>query len=130
MTMTLTLDGGNESDLASNIGWSRFVDWARLLNPNEFPDLIHLAEYGICQDVPKLQEQLASALEKAKPVRGNVVHTINNLKSLLENRESAGCVMVSNGLSDQPDDEESDIAWQGGKGDLSPEDQTIYDDAE
>jgi len=127
MTMSLVVDGKEHIPLSSNLGWSKLQEWARLLDPKLYGEVIHLAEYGVSQDVPALQDQLAAALEKAKPFSVAVTHTVSSLRESLSQTKSAGCVFVSNGLSDESGDATNDEDhWQGGDGNLSDEDRDAY----
>ena len=79
---------------ASNSGWSEVIDWTDNLPAKKCPNLIHLAEHGYSENLPKLVKEIAVGLAISKP-DDNVAKTLKELSDLL--KDEAGIVMITSG---------------------------------
>lgn len=94
MSLYLSLDGAPGAALASNAGWSAFVDWSETLA--DAPDLFHLVDYGWTGRVREAAAELARALAESPPRDGSVSATAANLLGLLRG-SGAEVACVTNG---------------------------------
>ena len=110
MGLYLNTDDGQQIPLASNAGWSNVGAWLDGLDPDDYPDAIHLWEHGWAEPVGDLRGQLASAM-KASPAEGDAAKTVGELLAELRGLAEDGAVVVSDGLAqDEPASESFDRA--------------------
>ena len=104
MTLEGHFDTGDEFPLATVRGWGDFCRWADGLSAEDYPELIHLVEYGWSQHLAELAKQLAAALDAAAPTE-DVGHTARGLLHALTGRGEAEALAVSNGAVEGDEDE-------------------------
>jgi hypothetical protein len=97
----LSLDAGEPELLASNKGWSDFIDWVDGFDLDSEDELIHLCDHGWCQNLATLEEQLGDALEGATPSDETVRSTGKNLLEMLGKRGSTEVATVNNGMTSE-----------------------------
>jgi hypothetical protein len=96
MSILAALDGGEPTDLASNLGWGDFGRWVDQLNPEIFPQLSHLRVYGWCQNLPKLAKELEEGLG-LRSASGDVASTGKALLEVLTGTK-AEVLTITDGL--------------------------------
>jgi hypothetical protein len=84
--------------VASNLGWSDFCDWARDLPAEDYPSLHHLVEYGYDNDPEDLHDDIEDALENSPP-DADVASTAEGLIGFLDSQLDAEIIIISNGMT-------------------------------
>lgn len=110
MTFSMILAGTDEHPLASIGGWNDFTRWADELEPEQFPELVHLADHGFTQNVPGLTTEIEAARTESPPDDETVDATIDVLVGILaEMPEGGESAFVTDGNA-RGDDELSQMA--------------------
>ena len=119
MTYSLIIGGTEEFALASTLGWYDFKSWIDKLNVEIYPQLIHLVDWGWCQELDALLLELKLALVASPPQSPTVDATLRSLvDALMFSSDDATSLFVSDGMG--PDNktaaeaqEEYDVEYQG-----------------
>jgi hypothetical protein len=97
--------GENRSDIASNSGWSEFIEW--ISNLDNVDDLRHLIEYGWDDDLAALADDLAAALEGGEPTESNK-EVAEALAEILVDNPDGDNIVVTNGEGGDEETNEDD----------------------
>jgi len=109
MGYQLIIGGQQSVPLASTQGWRDVKSWVETIDESEYPQIVQLAEHGLSQDLPGLQEELDASLIHESPDE-SVVDTLKGIMSSLSARQKdAESAFVSDGFSDET--ESSDDEW-------------------
>jgi hypothetical protein len=95
MSLYAQFDDGTQEFLSSNRGWSEFGEWADGLDTDEYPQVVHLREYGWCQQLAGLKYQLHAALKWRRPANDRVAATAGTLLAILSNRTGGEVLTVT-----------------------------------
>lgn len=85
-------DEEEASELSSNTGWSQFLEWASILDKNEFPDLIDFSDSGTTSDLQKVSDQIESAIEDSPP-DGDVAGIAKSLRDYLDGESGIASIV-------------------------------------
>lgn len=107
MSQYLTTEDQELTQVASNLGWSDFCDWAKSNDGEEFAELVAFVEDGDAYDLANLANEIRSAMS-ANPPESSVRDTIKGILSFLAANDGAEMVMVTNGVTAGDDDNEDD----------------------
>jgi hypothetical protein len=113
LSLYLQIDTRDPQPLASNRGWSDLLRWIKGLPDETAMALRHLGEYGWCQKLDALENDLLSSLEETPPEREDVRETAENLLEMLDGRpDGAEVVIVTDGMSEhQPEGKSLALSW-------------------
>jgi hypothetical protein len=107
MSIYATFDDDLDDDeIASNDGWSQFLDWVDGLDLQTYGEVVHLAEHGWCQDLPTLETQLAQALAQSPP-EPETRTVAEGLLALVKARGEKEILLITDGTGPEDDDEAS-----------------------
>jgi hypothetical protein len=106
----LQIDLEEAQPLATSSGYGDLIRWVETLAPPDHPELRHLCAHGWTGDVAGLKAEVDAALSASPPQAADTRATVENLRALLEGKDSAEVASVTDGLSadDEPDDEPED----------------------
>lgn len=96
--------------VATNLGWSDFCEWAGRTEMEDYPTLHHLVTFGFANDPRDLLHEIGEALD-ASPPSPDVEDTAAGLMDFLRGRRDAEIVVIGNGMTDDSvagDDEEGE----------------------
>jgi len=85
-------------DVASNNGWSMFAAWVEELD-GELPQLRHLCEYGWCQNLPTLENDLKAALDSDPDESSKSI--AEGLLKMLKSKADAEVIAITDGCGVQ-----------------------------
>lgn len=97
MSYYLQFDDGESLQVASNSGWGDVIDWVESLDYG-CDELQHLVEYGWCQNVPELGDELQDAIEATPPGDASTQNTVDNLLNMILVSDGAAVATVDCGL--------------------------------
>lgn len=107
MSLYAALDKGGRPEMgpqvATNSGWSDFTAWARTLT--DVPALLQVADEGVSDDLAALTIDLTAALERGEPTPDQK-SIGDGLLAVLREREDAEVLVITNGETDMPEDDE------------------------
>jgi hypothetical protein len=86
-------EDGDQVQIASNTGWSKFGNWAESLE--NCPLILHLWEKGNCIDLSGLAGELPIAMKQKPPSRG-VTESIKALLKSLRRNSKAAILLITN----------------------------------
>jgi hypothetical protein len=101
LSQYIATENEDESDqIASNLGWNEFCDWARTLSLDDYFEVRHLADHAWERDLADLREQLQRAVTESPPV--STVKTVaEGIITFLDVHEDAEIITVGDGLVDE-----------------------------
>jgi hypothetical protein len=105
MTYYLFVGGKEQRPLATTTGWYDFKQWAAGLNAIDYPQLIHLVDWGWAQQLDQLMRELKMAIIASPPMLASVDATLRSLMDSVAFSEGASSVFVSDGLGEEFGDE-------------------------
>lgn len=85
----------NQSQIASNSGWSEFGNWTDGLDVNRYGAIVALWEHGIWEDLATLNKQLRMA-QQSEPPSEDVQKIIDEIIEFIEGEEF---ILITNGMS-------------------------------
>jgi len=111
MSLYLNTDAGQQYSLATVAGWGLVGEWADHLDAAKYPEMVHLWEYGWCQDVPALRSEVGTA---PPPHDRNTAHTLDTLSETLRHIPDDAAVVVSDGMTQEGGDSvEESVTFHG-----------------
>lgn len=99
MSIYISIDEDEPDMFASNTGWGDVVSWSNDLDPDSYPDLLHLFTHGWDDTPAKCAKQLVSAVSDSPPEDETVVSTLKNLLTVLQSADPDAVVTINNGMS-------------------------------
>jgi hypothetical protein len=93
VSIYIAADESEPSFLCSNTGWGEFCRWADELDAEEFPEIVHLCDFGWCQHIHELTDQLQDSLADAAPDVASVG------ASLIEAASAVDVLVITDGLA-------------------------------
>lgn len=100
MAYYLQYDNGNQEQVCSNDGWNAVGAWIDTVEPDHYPNLVHLREHGYANDVAGLAEEMAGAAEVYHDSTGHDVYVEQTIRDILKSlRANRGAVVLSQGMS-------------------------------
>jgi hypothetical protein len=102
MSQVITNEHGDQAQVATNMGWSNFCDWAATLDTSQYTEIKHLAQHGWERDLHDLADELEEALQTHPPPE-SVTHTVQAIIDFIHKHDSE-VAMISNGV-------EADQSW-------------------
>lgn len=103
MSLFATVNGKYVADVATNKGWSDFVEWAEQRNSTA---LLHLVEHGWTDDISDLYHVLRADLEKAAP---DVRSVGQGILDAIASVKDGDVLLISDGVGGDGDSEEDDL---------------------
>ena len=88
---------GPDLQIATNLGWTNFGNWADSIKPPEFPLIRKLWIDGECLDLPGLRKELEKALAQ-KIVPGDCDEIADGIIHSIDAGGKADFLLVTNGL--------------------------------
>lgn len=98
MSIYATFDESAGDQLASNRGWGDFVRWTESLDADTFPNVVHLAEYGWVDELPKLAAELTKAIEQHSPEAQGLDKTLAELIELVKANQDKEAIFITDGM--------------------------------
>lgn len=104
MSYYLQIDLDDMRQVASNHGYGDLIRWVQKLPQDEAPNLRHLVRYGWSGEIGKIASELSIAIKNHAPP-GDVLSTAKGLLTLIDGREHAEVVSITDGVgpSDGPE---------------------------
>lgn len=100
MTVSAIFGGEQWVDFATTKGTGDFMRWADGLVADDFPGIVHLAEWGWTNDLPSLRDELVEAVKKLPPGE-SLRKTLDGFILAIESApKGAASVMLSDGLTE------------------------------
>ena len=97
MAYQIVIGGTDWHEFSTTKGLGDFIRWVDSLNVSDYPNLVHLSEYGWTNDLENLEHEINSAIELHPPVPP-VYKTVMGLLTNLSQRENSETITISNGL--------------------------------
>ena len=98
MSQYLTDENGEGNQVASNLGWSEFCEWAETTPAHDYPWLHHLINFGFANEAADLAEEIDDAVDDHPPDSADVESVAEAMAEALSGMEDAEIVIVSNGV--------------------------------
>jgi len=102
LSYEITNEHGEGDQVASNLGWNEFSDWALSLPVSDYPEIHHLVQYGWERDLSDLQAQIRKAVKETKPKKDIASVAIGIVKHLVKHKSEI--VMITNGSAPEASD--------------------------
>ena len=111
MSQYISDENGEQDQVASNLGWSLFCEWAETLDPIKFLEVRHLCEQGWEQDLDDLAEQLQEGIE-TEGVSPDIIDIAEGIIAFIDDGEvdDREIVMITNGIEDAGDEYDHELA--------------------
>jgi len=101
MSVYANLDDGQQSQVATTLGWGEVGRMIDDLDADDYPTLIHLREFGWTEDVVSLRPELAAAASESDP---NVKDVLANVLKFVDKADDDVVLIISDGMG--PDSED------------------------
>jgi hypothetical protein len=113
MSYSIQIGSGGFEQIASNEGYADFGAWVESLDVEKYPDLIHLYEWGWCENLDDLKSQIDAAMRDDDPPKDKtVVETVSGIQQIIADRPADAVVAtISAGLSDRDGDDEKSLKY-------------------
>lgn len=98
--MSVCLDFGDDRpgqpsvQVATNRGWADVIDWASEHEPDTYPALFGLLEFGVSDELEGIVGEVRGLLESEPPAT-DVADTLAGLADAVEQHKGDGIVVVS-----------------------------------
>ena|SRR5208282_3778901 len=111
MSQYISDENGEQDQVASNLGWSLFCEWAETLDPVKFLEVRHLCEQGWEQDPEDVAEQLQEAVE-IEGTTPDIIDTAERIIAFIDDEEAEDreLIMITNGIDDSGDEFDHELA--------------------
>ena len=98
MSQYVSDEKGEGVQVATNLGWSEFSEWALACSVDDYPWLHHLVTFGFANESGDLAAEIRHALENSSPA-ADVKSVADGLIKYLEAVPDAEIVLISNGMT-------------------------------
>jgi hypothetical protein len=96
MSQIIINEHDEQNQVATNLGWSEFCEWAETLDLNKYFEVQHLVLHGWERDLTELADELEQAIEE-NPLSDNVSRTAKAIIDFIHKHKSE-IVMITNGV--------------------------------
>lgn len=96
MSVYISINEEDPSEVASNSGWSQFIEWAQSLDDAD--EILQLAEHGVSENLDDLADELKLAVEESKPI-DDVLPIVEMILELIEDEDPDSVAVVNSGIT-------------------------------
>lgn len=107
MSVYASLDGGEPTQVASNLGWSEFCDWVDGLDVDGADAVVHLREYAWSDDLAAMYSQLTDSLKADKP-DADVESVATTILDMIDDTADDGVLTINDGMVNEGGEEDAD----------------------
>jgi hypothetical protein len=97
-------EAGECIQLASNTGWSEFIDWVETLDG--YKRLSQLVDEANCEDIAGLRDELESCLEDEPPENKDVLDVAHQVIHAIDAGGKAEIMLITSGVTQEPEKED------------------------